>query len=49
MLLRAGPTGSGRPDEVIAALGLLPRRIHRLRLGLEDEDPRRSVAGPTDD
>jgi hypothetical protein len=39
MLLRAGSSGAGRPEEVAAVLGLRARRIHRLRLGLEGEPP----------
>jgi hypothetical protein len=35
MRLRADPSGQGRPEEVTDALGLRPRRIHRLELGLE--------------
>ena len=37
MLLRADSSGAGRPDEIAAVLGLHPRRIHRLRLGLDEK------------
>ncbi|MDP2726753.1 MAG: TIGR03936 family radical SAM-associated protein [Dehalococcoidia bacterium] len=39
MLLRTDPQGSGRPQEVVAALGLgEPLSMHRVRLMLEEED-----------
>jgi hypothetical protein len=38
MRLRADPRGQGRPDEVALALGLTARRVHRVRIGLEDAD-----------
>lgn len=37
MLLRTDPQGSGRPEEVVAALGLgEPLSMHRVRLALEE-------------
>jgi hypothetical protein len=39
MRLRADPRGQGRPDEVAAALGLTARRVHRVGIGLADEEP----------
>jgi len=42
LLLRADSSGAGRPDDLAAALGLRPHRIHRLRLGIADERPCRS-------
>lgn len=47
MVLKADSSGSGRPEEVAAALGLRARLIHRVRIGLEgspleDEPSRRS-------
>ncbi len=35
MRLRAGPAGTGRPDQVALAVGLRPRRLHRTRILLE--------------
>jgi radical SAM-linked protein len=44
MLLRADNTGSGRPEQVVAALGLpAPRRIHRTRLVLSGASPARQA------
>jgi radical SAM-linked protein len=44
MLLRADNTGSGRPEQVAAALGLpQPRRIHRTRLVLSGASPAREA------
>jgi radical SAM-linked protein len=40
MVLRAGPQGAGRPEEVLASLGCSARArlIHRVRLILEEQD-----------
>jgi len=44
MLLRADNTGSGRPEQVVAALGLpAPARIHRTRLLLSGASPAREA------
>ena len=39
MLLTAGPSGAGRPEEVTAALGLLAARVHRVHVGLDGQVP----------
>jgi hypothetical protein len=39
MTVRLDSTGTARPDEVCAALGLRPRAVHRVRIGLEGESP----------
>lgn len=44
MLLRSDNSGSGRPEQVTAALGLpAPRRIHRTRLLLASGSPARTA------
>ncbi len=42
MMLRLHSSGAGRPDEVSLALGLRARRVHRIRIGLEGDEPARS-------
>jgi hypothetical protein len=44
MRLKNDNTGSGRPEQVIAALGLPPpTRIHRTKLILENNSPAREA------
>jgi hypothetical protein len=46
LLLRLDPSHAGaRPEEVVAALGLRARHVHRLRIGLEGEAPGRAADG----
>src|SRR5204863_4848717 len=44
MRLRSDSSGSGRPEQVVAALGLLaPQRIHRTKLVLAGTSPAREA------